>query len=146
VTTLDREGAEPAFRGATMSSFQPMSLEPPLVSLVLERGGRIEHWITGSGVFAVSILDRAHEFQSDRFSGYGPLPDARFTGIAHDVAVTGSPVLHGALAWFDCEVADTVETGDHVLVIGAVRAAGLGPDTDDPLLNYEGGYRRLEGA
>lgn len=145
VTTLERDGEEIALRGATMSSFQALSLEPPLVSLAVEQGSRIERWISAAGVYAVSILDRAHEFLSDRFSGYGPAPDARFTGIPHDLAVTGCPVLRGALAWFDCEVTQLVEAGDHLLAIGAVRAVGLGADTDDPLLNYEGTYRRLEG-
>lgn len=145
VTTIEAEGESVALRGATMSSFQTVSLEPPLVSLALEQGSRIERWISASRVYAVSILDRAHEFQSDRFSGYGPAPDARFTGIPHEFAVTGCPVLRGALAWFDCEVTQVVEVGDHLMAIGAVRAIGLGPDTDDPLLNYEGAYRRLEG-
>jgi flavin reductase (DIM6/NTAB) family NADH-FMN oxidoreductase RutF len=92
------------------------------------------------------VLDRAHEFQSDRFSGYGPQPDGAFTGIAHDISVTGAPVLKGALAWFDCRVTQIIETGDHLLVIGETLAIGVGPDTDDPLLNYEGAYRRIEGA
>lgn len=146
VTTLERDGETTAYRGATMGSFAVLSLEPPLVSLALERGGRMERLIAAAGVFAVSVLDRAHEFQSDRFSGYGPQPDARFTGIAHGTAVTGCPVLRDALAWVDCVVGQIVEVGDHRLVIGEARATGLGVDTDDPLLNYEGAYRRIEGA
>jgi len=99
-----------------------------------------------SGIFAVSILDRAHEFQSDRFSGYGPQPDEKFTGITHMIAASGAPVLSNALAWFDCHVTEVLETGDHQLIIGEVMAIGTGPDTDDPLLNYEAAYRRIEGA
>lgn len=146
LTTVERDGDETAYRGATVSSFTVLSLEPPLVLIALEVGGRMARLIPEAGVFAVSILDRAHEFQSDRFSGYGPQPDGRFTGIPHEVAVTGCPVLREALAWFDCRVTSVQETGDHLLVIGEAQAVGVGPDTDDPLISYEGAYRRIEGA
>lgn len=146
LTTIERYEGESAFRGATISAFTVLSLDPPLVAVGLERDGRMARLVPEAHVFAVSILDRAHEFQSDRFSGYGPQPDARFTGIQHEIAVTGSPVLAGALAWFDCQVTDVLETGDHVLVMGRAEAVGIGPDSDDPLINYEGAYRRIEGA
>lgn len=142
LTTLEGD----LLRGATVSSVTPLSIAPPLVAVALESEGRMAKLIDGSGVFAISILDRAHEFQSDRFSGYGPQPDGRFTGIGHDLGVTSCPILHGALAWYECRVHQTLETGDHLLVIGEVLATGLGDDTDDPLLNYEGAYRRIEGA
>jgi flavin reductase (DIM6/NTAB) family NADH-FMN oxidoreductase RutF len=144
LTTL--EGEELAFRGATVSSFAVLSLEPPLVTIALEHGSRMAETIAVSGVFAVSVLDRAHEFQSDRFSGYGPRPDARFTGIPPDTARSGCPTLRGSLAGFDCTVVETVPLGDHLLVVGRVEAVGVGEDTDDPLLSYEGAYRRIEGA
>jgi flavin reductase (DIM6/NTAB) family NADH-FMN oxidoreductase RutF len=147
-TTLEGGGGDeaPRYRGATMSSIQMLSLDPPLIGLSLEAGGRIEQAVVAAGVFSVSILDRAHEFLSDRFSGYGPQPDAHFGGIPHELGVTGCPILSGALAWFDCELESTVATGDHLLAIGRVVATGTGPDSDDPLLNYEGAYRRIEGA
>jgi flavin reductase (DIM6/NTAB) family NADH-FMN oxidoreductase RutF len=146
VTTVEQDGDELSYRGTTVSSFSVLSLEPPLVAVALETGSRMARTVPEAGAFAVSILDRAHEFQSDRFSGYGPQPDARFTGIQHDVAVTGSPVLRDALAWFDCRVSSVQEVGDHLLIIGQAEAVGVSPDTDDPLISYEGAYRRIEGA
>ena len=146
ITTLEHSGDEVSFRGTTVSSFSVLSLEPPLVVIALETGSRMARMVPEAGSFAVSILDRAHEFQSDRFSGYGPQPDARFTGIQHEVAVTGSPVLRDALAWFDCRVTSVQEVGDHLLIIGQAEAVGVNPDTDDPLISYEGAYRRIEGA
>jgi flavin reductase (DIM6/NTAB) family NADH-FMN oxidoreductase RutF len=146
VTTVDDSGDEPAFRGSTISAFNVLSLDPPLVAIALEREGRMARLVPEAGAFAVSILDRAHEFQSDRFSGYGPQPDARFTGILQHTVATGCPVLSDALAWFDCRVTEVLETGDHLLVIGQAEAVGVGPDSDDPLINYEGAYRRIEGA
>jgi flavin reductase (DIM6/NTAB) family NADH-FMN oxidoreductase RutF len=143
-----REGAEDEarFRGITVSAFTVVSLSPPLVLACLERESSSPRAVTSAGVFAVSILDRAHEFQADSLAGRGPLPDHRFSGIPHDLDVTGSPILRDALAWFDCRVNAIHDGGDHVIVVGEVLAVGLGEDTDDPLLNYEGAYRRLESA
>jgi flavin reductase (DIM6/NTAB) family NADH-FMN oxidoreductase RutF len=146
VTTVAIEGEERRFRGVTVSAFVPLSLEPPLVLVGLDSGGSMATLTPAAGVFAVSILGRAHESQADRFSGYGPLPDGRFTGIAYELAETGCPVLRDALAWFDCRLLSAQAAGDHLLVIGEAVAIGLGADTDDPLLNYEGAYRRIEGA
>ena len=146
LTTREGTGDGAGLRGVTISAFTIVSLSSPLVLACLERDSSSARAVADSGVFAVSILDRAHEFQADRFAGRGPLPDPRFTGIAHDVAATGSPILQGALAWFDCRVNAIHDGGDHVIVVGDVVALGLGDDIDDPLLNYEGAYRRIEGA
>lgn len=146
LTTVESDGVSTSLHGATVSSFGVVSLEPPIVVVALENGSRMARLVPGAGMFALSILDRAHEFQSDRFSGYGPQPDGGFTGIGHELAVTGCPVLRDALAWFDCEVSGTQQLGDHLLVIGNVVGVGIGPDTDDPLVSYEGAYRRIEGA
>jgi flavin reductase (DIM6/NTAB) family NADH-FMN oxidoreductase RutF len=146
VTTVEGEGDAAAFRGTTVSAFTVVSLEPPLVLIALEQGGRLAAAVAESGRFAVSVLDRAQGSLADRFAGYGPLPDVRFTGIPFETAATGCPILLGSLAWFDCRVATAHGAGDHLLLLGAVEAAGLGEATDDPLLNFDGGYRRLEGG
>src|SRR5262249_40255099 len=146
LTTREGDQASPAYRGATVTAFTVVSLAPPLVLASLDRETRTAHAVTASGVFAVSVLDRADEFLADRFAGRGPLPDARFTGVPHELAATGSPILRNALAWSDCRLAATHDGGDHLIFVGEVVALGVGADTDDPLLTYEGAYRRIEGA
>lgn len=146
VTSVEITAGAAEYRGATVSAFTVLSLEPPLILIALEKGSRLAALAPASNIFAVSVLDRAHEFQSDRFSGYGPQPDGRFTGLAHEFSVTGCPILAGALAWFDCLVDQVLAAGDHLAIVGRVVGVGAGVDTDDPLLNYEGAYRRIEGA
>ncbi len=142
VTTRDGDG----FRGATVAAFTNVSLDPPLVLVCLDQEGRMASLVPEVGVFAVSILDRSQEFLAERFAGRAPVPDARFSGVPYTIGETGCPILTGALAWFDCRVQADHDGGDHRIVVGEVQAAGLGEDTDDPLLNYEGRYRSIEGA
>ncbi len=101
--------------------------------------------LVGGGTdFTVSVLERRHEFLAERFAGRAPLPDARLTGVPHRAATSGLPYLTGALAWFDCRVREVHDGGDHLLVVGEATAVGLGEDTDDPLVYYEGRYRAIE--
>ena len=142
VTTTDGNG----YRGATVSAFTPVSLEPPLVLVCLEREGRMAELVPATGVFAVSLLDRAQEFLAERFAGRAPVPDPRLTGIPHALAANGCPVLTGALAWLSCRAVAVHDGGDHLIVVGRVEESFVGPDTDDPLLTYEGRYRAVEGG
>ena len=140
VLTFDGEG----YRGATVGAFTVVSLVPPLVLVCLDREGRTASLVPEAGVFAVSILERRHEFFAERFAGRAPLADPRLTGIPHVSTPSGLPALTGALAWFDCRVQTVHDGGDHIIVVGTVQAVGLGTDTDDPLLYYEGRYRAIE--
>ena len=140
VLTLDGDG----YRGATVSAFTVVSLAPPLVLVCLDHEGRMATLVPETGSFAVSVLDRGHEFLAERFAGRAPLADARLTGIGHVLTPSGIPALIGALAWFDCRVRTVHDGGDHAIVVAAVEALAVGEDTDDPLIYYEGRYRGIE--
>jgi flavin reductase (DIM6/NTAB) family NADH-FMN oxidoreductase RutF len=146
LTTRRLVNGEPRYRGTTITGFQVVSLDPPLIALFMDKQGTTSRLIQETGVCAVSVLDRGHEFEADRFAGMAPVPNPTFDGIPFEVAATGSPILTGALAWFDCRFQEVIPAGDHLIMLCAVERVGLGPDTDDPLMNYEGSYRRIEGA
>lgn len=145
LTTAETTGDATVFRGATISGFQVVSLEPAVVGVFLERHGATAAMIERSGICAISVLDRAHEFHADRFAGLAPLAPPDFRDVPHMVAATGAPILLGALAWFDCRLEQTLPVGDHLALLCRVERVGLAPDTDDPLLSYEGSFRRIEG-
>ena len=111
VVTTSTAAATTRFRGATVSAFAAVSLEPPLVLVCLEQ--RRRHGELVAGRRRLRRLDPRTGRTSSRPTaspGYGPLPDGRFTGIPHyDLAATGCPVLRGALAWFDCRVLSAQE-------------------------------------
>jgi len=139
ITTNDDEGMS----GATVSAFLVLSLEPPLILVCLYDGARITDAVRRSRRFGVSMLDVAQEPLADRFSGRGPGLDGYFTGVPYELSARGTPALGGALGFIDCAVRDVHEGGDHVLIVATVIDVLLAPDTDDPLLAYEGQFRRL---
>ncbi len=139
VLTRDDDG----YRGATVAAFAIVSLDPATLLICLDRDGRMSDLVPEVGRFTVSILDRDHEFLAERFAARAPLVDAKLTGVAHEVAPSGLPVLSGALAWCDCRVTSAHVSGDHVVILGDITAATTGADTGDPLLYYDRQYRSL---
>ena len=58
-------------------------------------------------------------------------------GFPFHAGVTGAPILDQAAAWFDCEVRQAVDVGDHTFFIGEVVACGFQKDEDTPVLRME---------
>lgn len=130
--------------GMTASAFTSVSVDPPMILIVVDRRWRSHAFIEAAGVFCVNILSATQSDVSDRFAGrHGDLPD-RFAGVPTTTAVTGSPCLVEALGYLDCVVAQAHLAGDHTLFIGRVVAGQVGgAGGSEPLLFHNTRYRRL---
>jgi flavin reductase (DIM6/NTAB) family NADH-FMN oxidoreductase RutF len=56
---------------------------------------------------------------------------------------TGAPIIVGALAWVECEIAERIPGGDHTIFIGRVVDLAVARPDAGPLLFYSGRYRHL---
>ncbi|MET7991765.1 flavin reductase family protein [Amycolatopsis sp. NPDC005232] len=66
----------------------------------------------------------------------------RFSGVDESPGAFGNPRLAGACAWIECDINAVSDGGDHLVVLGDVRAL----DADDaraPLLFHRGSYRKV---
>ena len=66
-----------------------------------------------------------------------------FDGVPVEPGLTGSPVLAGAAASFDCRLRQTHRAGDHLIVLGEVVALVHRPQLE-PLIFHAGSYKSLE--
>jgi flavin reductase (DIM6/NTAB) family NADH-FMN oxidoreductase RutF len=132
---------ESGVHGMTVNSFTSVSLEPPLVMVSLEKITRTHGYVQAAGAFAVTILSAEQRALSDRFAGRETEHDDRFEGIEFFTLETGSPILNGGLAFFDCRVKSAHSAGTHTLFIGEVLAAGSANQA--PLVYFNRDYRRL---
>ena len=132
VTTLDGNG-EPC--GFTANSFTSVSLEPPLLLVNIARSAYGCDIFTASKNFAVNILAQDQRSLSNRFARAGT---DKFAGQRWHAEKTGSPILDGVVAWFDCMQFDQIEAGDHVILIG--RVLNYGYNTHAPLGFCRGAY------
>ncbi|MCA9909980.1 MAG: flavin reductase family protein [Anaerolineae bacterium] len=131
--------------GLTVSAFNSLSLEPPLILVCLHKDSSTIPVIEESGVFAVSILNANQEHLSDRFAGRIPLEadEDRFTGVEAFTAVTGAPLLKEAIGWLDCRVHLRHDGSTHWIYIGEVVATGWSATPHDPLLYFDRNYRSI---
>jgi flavin reductase (DIM6/NTAB) family NADH-FMN oxidoreductase RutF len=122
----------------TINSFSSISLEPPLVMAAVAHNCTALDHFGSSGFFAVNILREEHLDLSVRFA---QLPEGRFNGVAWREGSTGAPMLEGALAVIECRMVDSVDVGDHRVLIGEVVAVDVGEGR--PLLFFGSEYTRL---
>jgi flavin reductase (DIM6/NTAB) family NADH-FMN oxidoreductase RutF/AcrR family transcriptional regulator len=128
--------------GMVVSSFTSVSLEPPLVAFLPDKSSTSWPSIREAGSFCVNILSAGQEELCAQFARKG---GDKFAGVHWTPAPSGAPVLDGVMAWIDCELTQTFESGDHYIAIGRVQqleAADIGA----PLLFFQGGYQHLDGA
>ncbi len=115
VTTADIEGPH----GATVSSLASLSLRPALVSIALDRQSALLSRILRSGRFGVNVLHSAQDDIAMTFATRGADRFSRTPWTLTD----GLPRLDDVSGWAACDVWRTVEAGDHLLLLGAVRTA-----------------------
>lgn len=118
VTTTSAAG-DP--RGATVSSFTSLSLDPPLVSVAFDRRSALLAEIQAAGRFGVNLLGHGQDDLALRFATRGA---DRFGGDTAWFADDGLPRLRDAAGWVACDLERTVEAGDHLLLFGLVTALG----------------------
>jgi flavin reductase (DIM6/NTAB) family NADH-FMN oxidoreductase RutF len=125
----------------TATAFASLSLEPPLVLLALDRAGQLIGLVRSSGHVGLSVLSAEQEAIGRQASRQGRNLQAGVDEAPTTVALTGAPLLIGALAWFDCEVESISEHGDHAIIVGRVVAAAS--HDGEPLLYFARRYYRL---
>jgi flavin reductase (DIM6/NTAB) family NADH-FMN oxidoreductase RutF len=77
--------------------------------------------LRASDDFAISVLAR---HQRDVARVFSTRSSRRFARIDWRRDITGSPIIDGAAAWFDCRVHSRRDVGDHLIVVGEVLAFG----------------------
>ncbi len=110
--------------GATVSSFASLSLDPPLISVAFDRDSSLLSQIQAAGRFGVNILSHAQDELAMVFAQRGV---DRFA-VADWHMEAQLPRLTDAPGWMECDLHETVEAGDHLLLFGLVRSASSRAD------------------
>ena len=140
VSVITSVGADGERWGLAVGTFSAISLDPPLVGFMPDKTSTSWRQIEKTGAFCVNILAAAQLDMCRRFAARG---GDKFEGISHGHSPGGLPLLDDVLAWVECGIEKVIELGDHVLVVGAVRAMERVSD-DGPLVFHRGGYHTLD--
>lgn len=125
--------------GFSCQSFHSLSLDPPMILLLVGRVSTSWPKIRAAGKFCVNILadSQAELARAFAVSGADKFAEVRWTP-----SPLGSPILDGCNGWLDCELGDEFDGGDHLIVTGHVRALGS-EESVSPLVFHRGTFRAM---
>ena len=124
-----------SFFGLTASSFNSVSLDPPLVLWSLSNKATSMPLFTGNSHYVINVLSADQAELADRFSRRIP---NRFEGVEFELSATGLPIIKGVSAWFECHNRSRYPEGDHVIFVGEVERCDVSPQA--PLVFHGGRF------
>lgn len=124
--------------GMVVGSFVAVSQDPPLIGFFAGHGSSTLPALKESGCFTVSVLAGRSESLCRAFA---MKDSARWKKGAFAPSPAGAPRVSDAVAWFDAEIEDVRDYGDHSFIVGRITDAGAGAGAADlPLLFRRAGY------
>jgi flavin reductase (DIM6/NTAB) family NADH-FMN oxidoreductase RutF len=128
--------------GMTANAVTSVSLDPLLLLVCIDHTAHAHEQLVASGRFGVNILTEDQEDVSRLFASHEPPEQGSLRGVAYHLSQHGAPIIEGCLAYFECEVSERFQGGDHTIFLGAVHAGEVLKEAL-PLVFFRGGYRRL---
>ncbi len=137
VTIVTARSAEGDPVGLTVSSFNSVSLHPPLVLWSLATRSRALPLFETIDRYAIHVLASGQARLARQFA---TAPGAeRFAGVGWEPNAYGTPRLtEGVAAWFECFNRSHYREGDHVILVGEVERCGRSDAM--PLVFHAGGF------
>ena len=125
----------------TVSSFNSVSLDPPLVLWSIAEDSLSYDVFTQTEYFGVNVLALHQVDISTRFAKKG---GDKFEGLECREGIGGVPILPEYAACFECQTEHVYEGGDHKIIVG--RVLRFEDKESDPLIYYRGHFLLNDGA
>jgi len=118
VTVVTACDMDAGFVGTTASSFNSVSMDPPLILWSIDKGARSLPAYQNAEHFVVNVLAADQVRMSNHFARQ---QEDKFVDIDYELNNRGVPVLPGCSAVFHCKNRFQYEGGDHVIIVGEVE-------------------------
>ncbi len=125
--------------GMLVSSLTSVSLDPPLLSVCIQKGSRTWATLESADSLGVSFLGDGHGGLCDQFTDAEP---QRLAGVDATVTSVGAVLIPGSTAWFICSRYDSIAAGDHNIVLLRIDAMCVHANLR-PLVFHGSAFRRL---
>ena len=125
--------------GVTISSFNTVSLDPPLVLWSLARQSKSLNCFAPGMAHTIHILSAQQQALAERFASTAL---DKFNGLTYRLDTAGIALLPDCLAYFECLTQSWYEGGDHIIIIGKVQQFEIAEG--EPLLFYRGQFNAIK--
>lgn len=105
--------------GMTCSSFNSVSLDPAMALWNIQKNVASLEAFHKSGGYTISVLNANQSEMAMRFTR-GEQAE-RFDGIDGQRAPSGRVIIPNCIAWFDCDLHQIIEAGDHDILLANIR-------------------------
>jgi len=126
--------------GVTISSFNSVSLDPPLILWSLSLNSPNLEAFRNADHYSVNVLADDQQELSNRFASRR---NDRFMDIPTRPGLSGIPLIEGCCAWFECSNEAHYPGGDHLIFVGRVERFSKGR-ADSPLVFFNARYCLLD--
>jgi len=140
VTVITTRLADGSLLGLTASSFNSVSLDPPLVLWSLGTRANSLPIFTGNSHYVINILGAEQAHLAQQFASK---VEDRFAGVPYTLSRTGQPVLDGVSAWFECHNRSQYPEGDHIIFVCEVEHCEVQPQP--ALVFHNGRFIKTDG-
>ncbi|MBL1073468.1 flavin reductase family protein [Nocardia sp. 2] len=138
VAVCARIGGTP--HGLVVSTFVPVSLDPPLVSLCVQYSSETWPRLEKASRLGLSLLGADQQAAA---RGLASKNGDRFRDIDLRPGNGNAAFVAGAAAWLEVSVHEQVPAGDHAVVLLRVHRLSAQPDSE-PLVFHRSGFRALQ--
>ncbi len=118
VTVVTASDLNEGFVGTTASSFNSVSMDPPLILWSIDKGARSLPAYKNAEYFVVNVLAADQVGMSNHFARQ---QEDKFVDVDYELNACGIPVLSGCSAVFHCKNRFQYEGGDHIIIVGEVE-------------------------
>jgi flavin reductase (DIM6/NTAB) family NADH-FMN oxidoreductase RutF len=139
VTVITTRLEDGTLLGLTASSFNSVSLSPPLVLWSLAEQASSMAVFSGNSHYVINVLGAEQAALAEQFSRKSV---DRFDGVEYTLSRTGQPVLKGVSAWFECHNRSRYPEGDHVIFVGEVEHCEVMPQA--ALVFHDGRFAKTD--
>lgn len=138
VTVITARSKDSSPIAVTASSFNTVSLDPPLVLWSIDKSSSNLDDFLSFGYYAVNVLAEGQEAVSNNFASKG---EDKFKDVEFKEGLEALPLLDNCAAQFQCKLEHEYEGGDHFILVGRVMEfENFGKA---PLVFHGGKYRSL---
>lgn len=125
--------------GLAVSTFVPVSLDPPLVSFCVQNSSTTWPRLKDAPYLGISVLGESHDVAARTLAAK---TGDRFAGLETSSTERGAVFVHGTSVWVESAIEQLIPAGDHTIVVLRVSDIAVHDDVA-PIVFHRSTFRRL---
>ncbi len=126
--------------GMAVSAFVPVSLDPPLVQICIQRTSTTWPQLRGLRRLGLSVLAQEHGQVARSLASKNA---DRFSDVQWEANENGAVFVHGSTLWLETSIETETTAGDHSICLLRIWSMDSHPDVT-PLIFHGSRFRNLQ--